>query len=320
MDRLGQVLRLAAGEEDHRGALELASEVLALGVLARLHGHQPGVDPRRRVVLEPHAPPPAEHLVALRRARRREHGDGAGPAVEGGGLDLVRPRLELAGAHQQERSSAPERSAPSGEGTYDGPKEVARMDQPGEEHTEQGILKTVEAAGDVTVERALVGVVNGRDVTITQAGAGPIAAQGDVNIQQGGCGPVLVGPRPHDPAGWLRAGDGPRQPVDRAGRHAERAGGRSRDDRSGSVRRSRRVPEGHGPGGRARDDRDAGRVRGGCGGRGDGRRCSRGAAGVRVSGGRPRRACERGRGASSRPREAHARGAPRRPSGRSRDP
>ena len=67
------------------------------------------------------------------------------------------------------------------------------MDQPNEEHTEHGILKTVEAAGDVTVERALVGVVNGRDVTITQAGAGPIAAQGDVNIQQGGCGPVLVG-------------------------------------------------------------------------------------------------------------------------------
>jgi hypothetical protein len=67
------------------------------------------------------------------------------------------------------------------------------MDQPNEQHTEQGILKTVEAAGDVTVERALVGVVNGRDVSITQAGAGPIAAQGDVRIQQGGCGPVLVG-------------------------------------------------------------------------------------------------------------------------------
>src|SRR4029453_3557221 len=86
-----------------------------------------------------------------------------------------------------------ERSAPSGEGTYDGPKEVTRMDQASEEHIEQGILKTIEAAGDVTVERALVGVVNGRDVTITQAGAGPIAAQGDVTIQQGGCGPVLVG-------------------------------------------------------------------------------------------------------------------------------
>jgi len=67
------------------------------------------------------------------------------------------------------------------------------MDQPSEEHIEQGILKTIEAAGDVAVERALVGVVNGRDVTITQAGAGPIAAQGDVTIQQGGCGPVLVG-------------------------------------------------------------------------------------------------------------------------------
>jgi hypothetical protein len=74
-----------------------------------------------------------------------------------------------------------------------GNEEVAWMDQPNEVHTEQGILKTVEAAGDVTVERALVGVVNGRDVSITQAGAGPVAAQGDVRIQQGGCGPVLVG-------------------------------------------------------------------------------------------------------------------------------
>ena len=72
-------------------------------------------------------------------------------------------------------------------------EEVSGMDQPSEVHTEQGILKTVEAAGDVTVERALVGVVNGRDVSITQAGAGPVAAQGDVRIQQGGCGPVLVG-------------------------------------------------------------------------------------------------------------------------------
>ena len=36
------------------------------------------------------------------------------------------------------------------------------MDQPSEEHIEQGILKTIEAAGNVTVERALVGVVNGR--------------------------------------------------------------------------------------------------------------------------------------------------------------
>lgn len=67
------------------------------------------------------------------------------------------------------------------------------MDQPSDQHAEQGILKTVEAAGDVMVDRALVGVVNGRDVSITRAAAGPVAAQGDVRIQQGGCGPVLVG-------------------------------------------------------------------------------------------------------------------------------
>jgi hypothetical protein len=40
VDRLRQVLWLAAGEEDHRGALQLGSEVLAIGVLARLHGHE----------------------------------------------------------------------------------------------------------------------------------------------------------------------------------------------------------------------------------------------------------------------------------------
>jgi len=63
------------------------------------------------------------------------------------------------------------------------------MDEP---HVERGVLKTVEAAGDVRIDRALVGMVSGRDVSITNAGAGPVAAQGDVQITMGGCGPVLA--------------------------------------------------------------------------------------------------------------------------------
>lgn len=64
------------------------------------------------------------------------------------------------------------------------------MDEP---QAQRGMLKAVEAAGDVKVERALVGLVNGRDVSITQAVGGPIAAQGNVQVTQGGCGPALVG-------------------------------------------------------------------------------------------------------------------------------
>lgn len=55
------------------------------------------------------------------------------------------------------------------------------------------VLRTIEAAGDVTVERALIGMVNGRDVHLTQAGAGPVIASGQVSVHQGGCGPVMAG-------------------------------------------------------------------------------------------------------------------------------
>src|SRR4029453_10531213 len=41
VDRCRQVLRLAAGEEDHRGPLELAGVSLELGIHARLYGHEP---------------------------------------------------------------------------------------------------------------------------------------------------------------------------------------------------------------------------------------------------------------------------------------
>jgi hypothetical protein len=64
------------------------------------------------------------------------------------------------------------------------------MDEP---MVESGMLKSVEAAGDVHVERALVGLMNARDVTLNMAAAGPLAAQGNVTLTQAGCGPALVG-------------------------------------------------------------------------------------------------------------------------------
>ncbi len=61
------------------------------------------------------------------------------------------------------------------------------------EHASRGILRSVEAAGDVQVERALVGMVNGRDVSIERSACGPVMAGGDVAITQGGCGPMVAG-------------------------------------------------------------------------------------------------------------------------------
>jgi hypothetical protein len=64
------------------------------------------------------------------------------------------------------------------------------MDEP---VAERGVLKTVEAAGDVRVERSLVGLINARDVSLEQAASGPVAASGTVTITNGGCGPVMAG-------------------------------------------------------------------------------------------------------------------------------
>jgi hypothetical protein len=55
------------------------------------------------------------------------------------------------------------------------------------------VVRAIEAAGDVTLERALVGMVSGRDVQLTMAGAGPVIASGQVAINQGGCGPLMTG-------------------------------------------------------------------------------------------------------------------------------
>ncbi|HZP89523.1 MAG TPA: hypothetical protein VFC04_00830 [Actinomycetota bacterium] len=72
-------------------------------------------------------------------------------------------------------------------------------------HESRGILRSVEAAGDVQVERALVGMVNGRDVSIGRSACGPVMARGSVTITQGGCGPVMVG----ENAAFHQAGCGP---------------------------------------------------------------------------------------------------------------
>ena len=60
-------------------------------------------------------------------------------------------------------------------------------------HSTARVVKAIEAAGDVTLERALVGMVSGRDVHLTMAGAGPVIASGQVSINQGGCGPLMAG-------------------------------------------------------------------------------------------------------------------------------
>lgn len=57
----------------------------------------------------------------------------------------------------------------------------------------EGVVTRLEAAGDVRMERALIGAIDARDVAITQAGAGLVNARGDMTIHQGGSGPALVG-------------------------------------------------------------------------------------------------------------------------------
>jgi hypothetical protein len=66
--------------------------------------------------------------------------------------------------------------------------EVIRMS----EHVETGrVVGTIEAAGDVEVERALVGAVSAHNVEMRSAAAGPVLASGDLSIERGGCGPVM---------------------------------------------------------------------------------------------------------------------------------
>ncbi len=59
-------------------------------------------------------------------------------------------------------------------------------------NTDRRFLKTIEAAGDVNVERAFVGAVSARDVQLKRSAAGPVMAGGAVRIEQGACGPLMT--------------------------------------------------------------------------------------------------------------------------------
>jgi hypothetical protein len=60
------------------------------------------------------------------------------------------------------------------------------------EHVEAGrVVGTLEAAGDVRVERTLVGALSAHNVHLEMAAAGPVLASGDVTLERAGCGPVL---------------------------------------------------------------------------------------------------------------------------------
>src|SRR5207244_12662785 len=75
-------------------------------VLASLEVDHARVYAHRLEVVEAHAGPPVEDLFALRRRRRRQDHHAAVAEVgarEREAVDLLRPRLELAGAHQLER-------------------------------------------------------------------------------------------------------------------------------------------------------------------------------------------------------------------------
>lgn len=61
-----------------------------------------------------------------------------------------------------------------------------------DEHVEtKRILGSLETAGDVGIQRSLVGAISAHDVNLLQAASGPVMASGDVTITQGGCGPLM---------------------------------------------------------------------------------------------------------------------------------
>lgn len=63
-----------------------------------------------------------------------------------------------------------------------------------DEHVEERkILKTIEAAGDVSVRRSAVGVVHARAAHFTQSIVGPVSASGEVSFVNAGCGPLYAG-------------------------------------------------------------------------------------------------------------------------------
>jgi hypothetical protein len=60
------------------------------------------------------------------------------------------------------------------------------------QHMESGrVVGAIEAAGDVSIERALVGAVSAHNVRLEMGAAGPVLASGDVTIERAGCGPLM---------------------------------------------------------------------------------------------------------------------------------
>jgi hypothetical protein len=60
-----------------------------------------------------------------------------------------------------------------------------------DEHGQQA-AGSLEFEKDASVTRSVVGAVRARDVHLTQAMAGLVAADGNLSILNGGCGPVLA--------------------------------------------------------------------------------------------------------------------------------
>ncbi len=56
----------------------------------------------------------------------------------------------------------------------------------------QGVAKALEFESDAQVTNSFVGLVKARDVHLTDAGAGFVAAEGNFSILNGGCGPVIA--------------------------------------------------------------------------------------------------------------------------------
>src|SRR5207344_611175 len=119
---LGEPRRVAAGEEDRRGAVQLRDHLVAVCVLAGLEREDLGRDPERAVVLETLVGPPVVRRLTLVRGRRRAHEHGAvgGPGPrEQPPFDGLGPRVELAGAEEPERDLAHVRSSPGRKASID---------------------------------------------------------------------------------------------------------------------------------------------------------------------------------------------------------
>lgn len=55
------------------------------------------------------------------------------------------------------------------------------------------VVGSVESDGEIELERSLVGMVRGRDVEIVQSLVGAAATKGELSVHQAGCGPVISG-------------------------------------------------------------------------------------------------------------------------------